>query len=121
MRQRLPGREQRDGVPEHSLQFGGQVIGFATRRGDDEQRAGTRQRGGGEQPRAGRTDHRQRVGPAFGAVDQIQEGGRGERQVDEPRDRDLDMSVPRCGHDGSIVGGLRPVRNSVRNRRVARC
>ena len=39
VRQRLPGREQRDRVTEHAAQLGGQVVGLAPGRGDDEQRA----------------------------------------------------------------------------------
>ncbi len=38
VRQRLPGREHRDGVAEHAAQLGGQVVGFPSGRGDHEQR-----------------------------------------------------------------------------------
>ena len=75
MRQRLPRREQRDRVAEHALQLGGQVVGFATGRGDREQRAGLRERGGHEEPRAGRADEIEIGGPVGGTANDLLQRG----------------------------------------------
>ena len=56
VRQRLPGREHRDGVAKHTLQFGGQIVGFSPGRGDHQQRPRLRERSRHEQPSAGRAD-----------------------------------------------------------------
>ena len=71
VRQRLPGREQRDGVAEDAAQFGGQVVGLAAGGGDHQQRAGLGERAGGEQPRAGRADEREIGGPVGGTADDV--------------------------------------------------
>ncbi len=56
VRQRLPGREQRDGVAKHAAQLGGQVVGFSPGRGDHEQRRRLGERGRDVHPSAGRAD-----------------------------------------------------------------
>ncbi len=71
VRQCLPGREQRRRVTEYAAQFGGQVVGLATGRGDDEQRSGLGERAGGEHPGAGRADECQIGGSVGGTTGEV--------------------------------------------------
>jgi hypothetical protein len=71
VRQRLPRREHRHGVTEHAAEFGGQVVGLAPGGGDDEQRAGLRQRARGEHARIGRSDEGEIAGSVGGAAGDI--------------------------------------------------
>ena len=82
-----------DRVAEHAAQFGGQVVGFAPGRGDDQQRPLPGQRAGDEQPRAGRADQRQFVGSIGGTRDESLQRRVAQRQLDEPRDRGLDRAA----------------------------
>ena len=82
VRQRLPGREQRDRVAEDAAQFGGQVVGLPPGGGDDEQRPQPGQRAGGEHPGARRPDQGQIGGVWRWPVGELGERGDAQRQVD---------------------------------------
>ena len=109
------GRVSQDGnvataSPKTPLQLGGQVVGFAPGRGDHQQRTLPRQRAGHEQACAGRPDQAQFGRPIGRALDELLEGGRRQRQFDEPRDRGIWAASPRCGHDAPILRAFgRPV------------
>ena len=71
-----------------------------------------------------RADEGEIAGPVGGAAGDIGQRGIPQRQVNEPRDRGLNMGGPRCGHDVSILGTRRSACRSGQNgptvtRRVA--